>query len=64
MLYQFDLAKEADRVLEIEYEGRVNTIEIKDHQIHMQAAECPDNTCVHMGWLIQLHPSSACPITW
>ena len=57
VLYQFDLAQEADRVLEIEYEGRVNTIEIKDHQIHMQAAECPDNTCVHMGWL-----DSAAPI--
>lgn len=57
VLYQFDLAQEADRVLEIEYEGRINTIEIRDHQIRMLEAECPDNTCVHMDWL-----DSAAPI--
>lgn len=61
VLYQFDLAQEADRVLEIEYEGRVNTIEIKDHQIHMRAAECPDNTCVHMGWLDSTAPIVCLP---
>lgn len=57
VLYQFDLVQELDQVLEIEYEGRVNTVEIKNHQIRMLKAECPDNTCVHMGWL-----DSAAPI--
>ena len=50
MLYQLDLSQD-DRILEIEYEGRVNVIEIKDHRIHVLKAQCPDNTCVSMGWL-------------
>ncbi len=51
VLYRLDLEQEEDQILEIEYEGRTNTVEIKDHQIRMAEAECPDNTCVHMGWL-------------
>lgn len=50
VLYQLDLSQD-DRILEIEYEGRVNIIEIKDHRIHVLKAQCPDNTCVSMGWL-------------
>ena len=57
VLYRFDLAQSEDRVIEVEQEGRINTIEVKDHQIHMLAAECPDETCVRMGWL-----DSAAPI--
>ncbi len=57
VLYQFDLARAEDQVVEVEYEGRINTIEIRDHQIHMREADCPDQTCVHMGWL-----DSAAPI--
>ena len=57
VLYQFDLEQASDQTIEVQYEGRVNTIEIKDHRIHMLAAECPDQTCVHMGWL-----ESAAPI--
>lgn len=57
VLYQFDLRQAKDQIIEIQYEGRGNTVEIRDHQIHMLAAECPDNTCVHMGWL-----DSAAPI--
>lgn len=57
VLYRLDLEQEENQLLEIEYEGRINTVEIKDHQIHMAEAECPDNTCVHMGWL-----DSAAPI--
>ena len=51
VLYQFDLEQASDQTIEVQYEGRVNTIEIKGHRIHMLAAECPDQTCVHMGWL-------------
>lgn len=57
VLYQLDLAQMEDQTIEVEYEGRINTIEIKDHQIHMLEAECPDHTCVNMGWL-----DSAAPI--
>lgn len=57
VLYQFDLTQAEDQRIEIEYEGRINTVEIKGNQIRMLAAECPDRTCVHMGWL-----DSAAPI--
>lgn len=57
VLYQLDLAHTETQTIEVEYDGRINTIEIKDHQIRMLEAECPDNTCVHMGWL-----DSAAPI--
>ena len=40
-----------DRTIQIEYEGRTNTVEIRDHRIRMAEAECPDHTCVEMGWL-------------
>ena len=61
VLYQFDLEQERDQILEIEYEGRINTVEIKDHQIRMAEAECPDNTCVHMGWLDSSAPIVCLP---
>ena len=57
VLYTFDLADMEDQTFDVEYEGRSNTIEIRDHQIHMLKADCPDKTCVHMGWL-----DSAAPI--
>ena len=57
VLYRLDLTQTEDQVIAVEYEGRVNTIEIKDHQIHMLEAQCPDHTCVNMGWL-----DSAAPI--
>ncbi|HBV53019.1 MAG TPA: NusG domain II-containing protein [Clostridiales bacterium] len=57
ILYQLDLAQAEDQTIEVEYDGRINIIEIKNHQIHMLDAECPDHTCVNMGWL-----DSAVPI--
>ena len=57
VLYRLDLAAEEDRILEVEYEGRINRIEIRDHQIHVLEADCPDQVCVDMGWL-----DSAAPI--
>ncbi len=40
-----------DRTFTVEYQGRTNTIEIKDGQIRVKDAECYDHTCVKMGWL-------------
>ena len=57
VLYRLDLAAEEDRILGVEYEGRINRIEIRDHQIHVLEADCPDQVCVDMGWL-----DSAAPI--
>ena len=51
VLYSFDLAEAKDQTLEIEYEGRINTIQIENGKIRMLEAECPDKTCIHMGWL-------------
>ena len=57
VLYRLDLAAEEDQILEVEYEGRINRIEIRDHQIHVLEADWPDQVCVDMGWL-----DSAAPI--
>ena len=50
-LYSFDLSKAEDQILEIEYEGRINRVQIESGRIRVLEADCPDNTCVHMGWL-------------
>ena len=50
-IFQLDLAHESNRTFEVEYNGSINRIEIKDHQIRILDADCPDQTCVHMGWL-------------
>lgn len=51
VLYEFDLAEEEDQILEVEYEGGRNRIEIRDHKIRVLEADCPDQVCVNMGWL-------------
>lgn len=51
VLYTIDLTTAQDQTLEIEYKGRTNIVQIKNGRIHMLEAECPDQTCVHMGWL-------------
>ena len=53
-----DLSTAADTSFDISYHGHVNTVEIKDHRIRVSSADCPDHTCVDMGWL----HSSAMPI--
>lgn len=51
LLYTIDLSKTADCEFDIEYEGRVNTVEIKDNMIHVKDADCPDKVCVNTGWI-------------
>ena len=57
-VYAGDLSLAEDAVFDVSYQGHVNTVEIKDHQIHVLSADCPDQTCVKMGFL----KSSAMPI--
>ena len=57
-LYTLDLSREPDRTIGIERGGGVNLVEIKDGKIRVKSADCPDKTCVNMGWL----SSSAMPI--
>lgn len=51
LLYTIDLSKAEDCIFNIEYEGGVNTVEIKDHMIHVSDADCPDKICVNTGWI-------------
>ena len=49
--YTLDLAQAEDQTFTVTYGGRTNEIEIRDHQIRVKAADCPDQICVHMDWL-------------
>ena len=51
ILYTQDLAQAEDQTFTVNYGGRTNEIEIRDHQIRVKAADCPDQICVHMDWL-------------
>lgn len=51
ILYTVDLDRAEDRTFTVTYEGRTNEIEIRNHQIRVKAADCPDQICVHMDWL-------------
>lgn len=57
-VYSAELDLADDTTFDVEYMGHVNTVEIRDHRIRVQSADCPDQTCVNMGWL----SSSAMPI--
>ena len=59
VLYRLDLlAYKESETIEIEYNGGKNTVLIENGKICMSHADCPDQTCVKMGWL----ESSALPI--
>lgn len=51
ILYTLDLAQAEDQTFTVTYGDRINEIEIRDHQIRVKAADCPDQICVHMDWL-------------
>ena len=57
-LYSIDLSRAEDCVFHIEFEGRVNTVEIKDHSIRVTEADCPDKICVRTA-AIEAGKSSA-----
>ena len=50
VLYTYDLATAAPQTVRIEApDGGWNEFTIADGEIRMTAADCPDQTCVHMG---------------
>ena len=51
VLYRLDLRTAEDQTFEIDYGEGGNTVEIRDHQIRVKDADCPDQTCVRSGWL-------------
>ena len=51
-LYRLDLTKyEKPYEIEIKGEEGTNKVLIENGRIRMSYADCPDNTCVKMGWL-------------
>lgn len=58
ILYTIDLESSEDSIIETEYQGSKNIIRIKNHQIFVSDADCPDHTCINMGKL----KSGATPI--
>ena len=60
-LYSFDLDREPDRSIEIEYEGRVNIVEIKNKEVYMISADCPDHICIKTGRLAHGKPIVCLP---
>lgn len=51
ILYRFDLNNTENQEIEISYDGKINTVLIENGKICIINADCPDKTCVHMGWL-------------
>ncbi|MBQ8966646.1 NusG domain II-containing protein [Ruminococcus sp.] len=50
-LYRIDLSRTPYRTIEVEYKGRKNVIEIKDGEVRMTHADCPDHICIETGKL-------------
>ena len=48
---EIDVSKAEDQFIEMEFEGRKNLIEIKNGEIRVFHADCPDKVCVNMGRL-------------
>ena len=61
VLYRLNLADAEDQTIEIEYEGRVNIVQIENHKVRMLEADCPDYTCINMGWLDSSMPIVCLP---
>lgn len=51
ILYELDFSRCGDQVIEIPYQGSSNTVQVQDGKIRVLEVECPDQTCVHMGYL-------------
>ena len=51
IIYTLDLNKSKDELIQVEFQGHKNIIQIKDKQISIIEADCPDKTCVNMGIL-------------
>lgn len=51
IIYTLDLNKSKDELIQVEFKDYKNIIQIKDKQISIIEADCPDKTCVNMGIL-------------
>ena len=46
-----NLSTEKNNSFEVENNGKINVIEIKNGRIRVKSADCPDKVCVDSGWL-------------
>ncbi len=60
ILYQFDLNSAENQVIRVECGNGYNIIQIQDGTICISEADCPDQTCVHMGILKAENPPIVC----
>ncbi len=44
----------------VTYEGGNNVLRLEPGRIRMAKADCPDQVCVHMGWLKEEGPPIVC----
>lgn len=51
VLHRIDLANAEPQTFEVEYHGHINTVQIDENGIRVLHADCPDQTCVNMGYL-------------
>lgn len=51
VLYTIDLSRTEDKTIRVEQGGSYNIIEITGGKIHVSEADCPDKTCMNMGFL-------------
>lgn len=51
VIEKIDLSQAENQTIEVEYDGRINVIKIENSKICVSEADCPDHTCVNMGWL-------------
>lgn len=51
VIERLDLSNAENQTIEVEYDGRTNIIKIENHRICVSEADCPDHTCINMGWL-------------
>lgn len=60
VLYALDLRREKDRSIRIENGDSYNIVTIRNGEIFMEDAGCPDHTCVKMGVLREANLPIVC----
>lgn len=51
IIYTLDLDESEDELIQVDFQGHKNIIQIKDKKISIIEADCPDKICVNMGIL-------------
>lgn len=51
VLHQIDLTQAVGQTIDIEYGRHINTVQVDENGIRIIHADCPDQTCVQMGYL-------------